>query len=73
MKRNIGKVLLACAFAAATVFGAATASGGYAYETEYHDDNGNMVGLHGYDCDFGRYRWGVVTVNTVIYDYGPCD
>ena len=30
------------------------ASGGYAYEIEYYDDNGNMVGLRGYDCGLGR-------------------
>ncbi len=73
MKRHFGKALLACAFATATVFGSAIASGGYAYEIEYYDDNGNMVGLRGYDCSFGRYRWGFITANAVTYDYGPCN
>ncbi len=72
MKRNFRNALIACGLVLAGAFGVASAAGGYAYEYEYYDSAGNLVGIRGYDCAAGRYRWGFVTENAVFYDYGPC-
>lgn len=42
------------------------------YEIEYDDGNGAVVGIRGHDCVAGNYRWGVITPNKVVYDFGPC-
>lgn len=66
-------VFMACGLLLACLYGATTlASSAYAYEFEYYDDAGNQVGLRGYECGIGYYRWGRTTENVVIYDYGPC-
>lgn len=74
MLRITKKALMIGAFSLATVCGIAMAAGGGgdAYEFEYYDGAGNLVGIRGNDCDFGFYRWGRITENAVYYDYGSC-
>ncbi len=72
MRHTHFKVLLACAFVAATVGGTSIASQPDAFETVFYDDDGNQVGVVGYSCTRGRYRAGSFSMNLVTTEFGPC-